>query len=636
MTRIQTYAVHRWLWALLGLLSLFPAMAAAQTTLTTATNTLTLVSGVPFSQTYVGTGTVSNSYTVTNGTLPPGLSLSTTAATVNSTATLVGTPTTPGTYSFSIHVVYTSFSPAPSGNYDSPFIVTVNAPVVAPVANPVAATVQANSTANPIAASLGGGTATSIAIASAPTRGAATVNGLGFSYTPPANYVGSDSFSYTATGPGGTSIPAVVSVTVTAAAPTATAATLSVPYGTPGTIDLAPFVSGPTFTGLTVAVSTPPANGTASASGTRVTYTPNPGFSGRDTLSYVATAVGGTSRPAVLTINVGTRADPSQQSNVVGTLRAGAAAARHFESTQIENIQSRIAQIQADDAPVPTGQTPGCERYQTWIAGLAGSGSLGGNRTDAFGFSSESITFGADRCFGDNMTIGLGIGVGRERSGQKNDGSNASSGAAAASSYGSIRLSPNFQVNWLAGVGHLKFDYDRSVAEVAALAQGSWSGTQWLSSASANYRLKFGELRLNPYGRLDASTLQVDAFAETGAGPYSLRYQGQRLTTERLSAGLNAEYRYEADFGRAVPRLKVEYQRDFARRQQVGLGYADSPAGPSYFVAADEEQRRVLSVSVGSDFYLRNGLSLGFHHTFGRANGGNQSNMTQLRAAQRF
>jgi uncharacterized protein with beta-barrel porin domain len=609
----------------LAVLALLPATAAAQTRLTTATNSLNLVAGNAFSQSYIGIGSIANSYTLV-GTPPPGLSLSTTAT----TATLSGVPTAPGSYSFAIRVLYYSAT-AGTGTYDSPFSVTVAANLFA---NPVSATVQANSGANAIAASVSGNVS-SIAIATPPAHGTASVSGLGFVYTPATNYVGSDSFSYTASGPGGTTAPALVSIQVVAAPPTAAAATLSVPYATPGSIDLAPFIAGPTFTGVSVSIGSPPGNGRATVSGTRITYTPNTGFSGNDSLTYVATAVGGQSRPAVLSITVGSRPDPSRQGNVIGVLKAGAAAVRHFQSTQIDNVQSRIDQLTGGSGV--GGETgKDCGHYALWTAGMAGRGSLGGDGSAALRYSNEAMTFGADRCYGDNMTFGLGIGIGRDRSGQKGDGSTTSSGAASASAYGALRIAPQVQVNWLAGVGRVQFDYDRYVAELADMARGHWSGTQWLSSVSASYQLNVGDLHLTPYGRMDASTLQVDSYAETGGGPFALRYQGQRLSTGRVSAGLSGEYRYEADFGRAVPRVKLEYQRDFAHRRQVGLSYADTPGGQNYVVAADDEERRVVTMSIGSDFYLRNGLSFGFHHTFGRANGGNQSNMTQLRAAQRF
>ncbi|WP_206543617.1 beta strand repeat-containing protein, partial [Sphingomonas sanguinis] len=80
---------------------------------------------------------------------------------------------------------------------------------------------------------LSGGTATSVAVASAPSHGTATTSGTSISYTPTAGYVGSDSFTYTATNGSGTSSPATVTITVTA--PTLTLAPASVSGGTAGT-----------------------------------------------------------------------------------------------------------------------------------------------------------------------------------------------------------------------------------------------------------------------------------------------------------------------------------------------------------------------------------------------------------------
>src|SRR5690606_7330940 len=58
------------------------------------------------------------------------------------------------------------------------------------------------------------GVHTSIAVASGPAHGAVAVAGDIVTYTPKPLYYGPDSFTYTAAGPGGTSAPATVTVTV--------------------------------------------------------------------------------------------------------------------------------------------------------------------------------------------------------------------------------------------------------------------------------------------------------------------------------------------------------------------------------------------------------------------------------------
>src|SRR3546814_17414999 len=58
------------------------------------------------------------------------------------------------------------------------------------------------------------GAHSSIAVGIGPAHGTASVGGDVVTYTPAAGYYGADSFTYMATGPGGTSAPATVSLTV--------------------------------------------------------------------------------------------------------------------------------------------------------------------------------------------------------------------------------------------------------------------------------------------------------------------------------------------------------------------------------------------------------------------------------------
>lgn len=128
-----------------------------------------------------------------------------------------------------------------------------------------------------------------------------------------------------------------------AVAPAATAASLSVLFNTPATLDLTPFVSGTGLLGVTV--TSPPANGIASVSGFSVTYTPNAGYIGPDAFSYASFSGTTTSPAAVVSVTVLSRTDPSKDATVVGLLNAQAQAARRFSRAQITNIQRRMESL---------------------------------------------------------------------------------------------------------------------------------------------------------------------------------------------------------------------------------------------------------------------------------------------------
>lgn len=184
--------------------------------------------------------------------------------------------------------------------------ITVNPPT-APTVAAVSATTPYNTATNiNLASAITGTNIAAVTIASAPAHGTASVSGETVTYTPSATfYGGTDSFTYTATNPGGTSAPATVTVTVNALGiPTVSAASITTPYNTSTSINLAGAIAGTDITAVTIASA--PAHGTASISGETVTYTPSSTFyGGTDSFTYTATNPGGTSAPAAITVTVG-------------------------------------------------------------------------------------------------------------------------------------------------------------------------------------------------------------------------------------------------------------------------------------------------------------------------------------------
>lgn len=148
------------------------------------------------------------SFAVTTGALPAGLTLA-------SNGSLTGTPTTSGAFTFT--VTATDAATAGSGGpYTGSVVYSLWVGDAAPVAAAASLTVAYGAGATPVSPVLSGGPTTSVAVATAPARGTATASGATLTYTPNAGAYGTDSFTYMATGPGGTSAPATVSVTISA------------------------------------------------------------------------------------------------------------------------------------------------------------------------------------------------------------------------------------------------------------------------------------------------------------------------------------------------------------------------------------------------------------------------------------
>ena len=136
-----------------------------------------------------------------------------------------------------------------------------------------------------------------------PTHGSLTLNPDGsFTYTPVANYNGSDSFSYYVSN--GTLFSSAVAVSLTVTPindpPVATSQSVSTLANTtlPVTLTATDLDNDP----LTYNIVLSPTSGSLSGTGANRTYAPNVGFSGTDTFTFVATD--GLASPNVATVTI--------------------------------------------------------------------------------------------------------------------------------------------------------------------------------------------------------------------------------------------------------------------------------------------------------------------------------------------
>ena len=142
-----------------------------------------------------------------------------------------------------------------------------------------------------------------------PRNGSATRNADNtVTYTPAANFNGSDSFTYTATDLRGGSATATVTVTVTPVndAPVAVADSASTAKNNSVTIAVLANDTDVDGDRLSVASVGGASNGTVvrNANGT-VTYSPRNGFSGSDSFSYTASDASGATSSATVSVTVG-------------------------------------------------------------------------------------------------------------------------------------------------------------------------------------------------------------------------------------------------------------------------------------------------------------------------------------------
>lgn len=134
-----------------------------------------------------------------------------------------------------------------------------------------------------------------------PAHGTVSLAGAAASYVPNVDYYGADSFTYTASGPGGTSNTATVSVTVgLPPAPSADDGTMSVGFEQSGNFTM---TGAGIRDGFTIVAG--PAHGQLAVTGDVVSYTAGPGYYGADSYTYAARGPGGQGAAARVSVTVG-------------------------------------------------------------------------------------------------------------------------------------------------------------------------------------------------------------------------------------------------------------------------------------------------------------------------------------------
>lgn len=163
------------------------------------------------------------------------------------------------------------------------------------------------------------------------------IEGTTATYSHTYTEVGTYSITLTVTGPGGSNPKTVADmITVSTAAPTPTTST-SQTVQEDGSTTISLTATDPNGQAVTFAITTDPTNGTATLSGTDITYTPNANFYGTDSFDYTASNGTYTSDPATITITVEGEDDGDPTTNdVSATTNEDTVVTVNLDATEID------------------------------------------------------------------------------------------------------------------------------------------------------------------------------------------------------------------------------------------------------------------------------------------------------------
>ncbi|WP_188054202.1 Ig-like domain-containing protein [Sphingosinithalassobacter sp. CS137] len=557
-------------------------------------------------------------------------------------------------------------------------------------------------------------------------------------YTPAVGYVGTDSFTFVAVGPGGTSSPAAVTVEVVGAAPVASPHSAATGDGQTVSVDLTAGAANGPFTAANIVAVTPAAAATAtivttgsgSTQGYRLDVTAANRFGGTISVQYTLSNAYGTSAPATVTVTVSARPDPTTDPNVRGISDAQAEATRRFARSQVSNFMRRTEQLHngggsggsamgvtlnsrdggafpqampgTDDSALAITQRmrmseedPAIGAYLNSPAGrydrggmlnrpdsLLGTSSVGVAPAESNGQAGEEPGYGADAGPGDGRrqpgsvavwsggaidigtqdatrdrskitatttglsggadimlaegaVLGIGGGYGNDVSWIGGSAARVRSQSSLFAAYASLTPFEGAFVDGMAGVGDLSFSTRRTVEETRGVALGSRDGAFTVAALALGIDRGGGSIRWSIYGRGEIMNADLDAYVESGAGRYDLRFDARSL--DSLTGTLGARIEAEQRFGdlSVQPRLRFEWSHEFQDADPQWLDYADIPGAAFYSLATRNWTRDQYQLTVGSRFLLLSGWGLDFE-TGARFGSGMTAGTLRMLLSKRF
>ncbi|MEO6920605.1 MAG: putative Ig domain-containing protein [Collimonas sp.] len=321
-----------------------------------------------------GGGTAPYSFTVSAGALPAGLTLNA------ATGALSGTTNLSGTFNVTISATDSSTGVGAPFVASHAYALSVGAPTLTLTPGTLAGAKVSVAYSQQFAA--GGGIAPyayAITAGSLPAGLALNAASGMLSGTPTA--AGSFAFTVRATDAQNFTVQQAETLSVAQAQPLAVNDSAGTQANQPVTVNVTANDSGPI---TSIAISTPPAHGSATVSGLNVVYTPAANYFGSDSLGYVATGPGGSSAPATVTVTVTALAVPVAVAQNA-TILAGQPVTLHAASGASGGPFTAVAIVSPPSAG--TAAVSGTDIIYTSVVGSSGDIKFSYTLANAFGVS---------------------------------------------------------------------------------------------------------------------------------------------------------------------------------------------------------------------------------------------------------
>ncbi len=240
----------------------------------------------------------------------------------------------------------------------------------------------------------------------------------------------------------------------------------------------------------------------------------------------------------------------------------------------------------------------------------------GSTRETGLEFDSQELTAGLDYRLTESWVVGGALGYSESSSDYSGGGGSLDAEGYSLTGYLSYFVR-NFYLEAVGGYGRDDFDSVRNIdlptpfqGQGRLAARAVPEGSQLSLSVGGGFEAAFGRWALGTFGRLSWADIDIDAYAESGAGPFSLAISEQNVESLLTEAGVELIYAKSYGWGVLQPIARLAWLHQLKDDSRLIRGrFVADPGANVFAVPTESPDRDYLNLGAGFAATLRHGRS---------------------------
>ena len=205
-----------------------------------------------------------------------------------------------------------------------------------------------------------------------------------------------------------------------------------------------------------------------------------------------------------------------------------------------------------------------------------------------------NVSVGAEKTVNNDSSVGVMLGWSKGTADAFNDRGSVEATGLSVAAFGRTTFGKSGNLQGIIGYQGLSYDSTRNV--MGQTATGSTDGSQVFAAVRGDYMIEKGALSFGPTMALEYYGLNVDAFDETGAGPWNLTVGDQSSDVFLASVGMRGAYDLPSKRGNTKLTGSVAFTKASGGDYTVENGFVGLSGNP---IPVDGFDNSWVDVSVG-------------------------------------